>query len=46
MGYSRKNPNIGQRFSTWNFQSRGYEEKAHKNQVRSGISGGFKEKLM
>ena len=31
MGYSRKNPNIGQGFSTWSFQSRGIEERAHKN---------------
>ena len=31
MGYSRKNPNMGQGFSTWNFQSRGIEERAHKN---------------
>ena len=31
MGYSRKNPKIGQGFSTWNFQSRGIEERAHKN---------------
>ena len=38
MGYSRKNPNMGQGFSTWNFQSRGIEERAHKNprvQLRS-----------
>ena len=31
MGYSRKNLNMGQGFSTWNFQSRGIEERAHKN---------------
>ena len=31
MGCSRKNPNMGQGFSTWNFQSRGIEERAHKN---------------
>ena len=27
MGYSRKNPNMGQGFSTWNFHSRGFWRK-------------------
>ena len=31
MGYSRKNPNMGQGLSTWNFHSRGIEERAHEN---------------
>ena len=33
MGYSRKNPNMGQEFSTWNFHSRGFwrKERAHEN---------------
>ena len=26
-----KNPNMDQGFSTWNFQSMGIEERAHKN---------------
>ena len=48
MNYSKKNPNMIQGLSAWNFHSRGIEERAHENisvqLKRSGITGGSQRK--
>ena len=51
MGYSRKNPDKGQELSTWNFESRCIEERAHEYsrvqlKKKWNFWGFYKETLM